>query len=106
MYIHNVTFMILPGREKELLGWLSGRLDSIVVPPAVNPRVSTMREAGGVSCRDAEAQSVAFQLEFPTFDEARRWGAEVLPEVSGEFVRCFGPDAMTFASIFEEMPLG
>lgn len=103
MFIHNATFMIEKEREQEFLKWLVARVDRLVTPPALNPRLSTMREAGGLDYQQAEAQSVAFQLEFPDFGTASLWRADRFEPVAKEFAEHFGPNAMTFCSIFEQI---
>ena len=105
MIIHNATFMIEKEREGEFVKWLAERLDSVIEPPALNPRVSAMREAGGVDYRQAEAQSVAFQLEFPTLETARDWSSRKFGPLAAEFAEAFGPNAMAFTSLFETIRL-
>ena len=101
MIIHNATFMIPLDREAELVDWLRLRLS--VVDSLQNPRVSAMREAAGVDYRQAEAQSVAFQTEFPTIEEARAWNKSVFVEIAEDFQKAFAPHAMVFHSIFEQL---
>lgn len=101
--------MIECHREQEFLDWLRGEIKNSDVLGAVggenpvNPRVSAMREAGGVDYRHAEAQSVAFQVEFPTLADARKWSAERFSTLAARFEEKFGPQAMVFVSLFEEV---
>lgn len=62
-----------------------------------------MREAGGVDYREAEGQTVAFQVEFERIEEARKWGREVFATLASRFEERFGPQALVFTSIFEEV---
>lgn len=100
--------MIRREREAEFLKWLRGRLSGVaegLSEGTTGMRVSAMREAGGVDYREAEAQTVAFQVEFHTIEEARLWNARKFSTLAAEFEEAFGPDAMVFVSMFEEMGL-
>lgn len=107
--IHNATFMMEREREGEFIDWLRGCVaeegsfaESL---RGRRVRLSAMREAGGVDYRQAEAQSVAFQVEFDSIEEARKWSREALPSVAARFEERFGPQAMVFTSVFEEISL-
>lgn len=101
MVIHNATFMIPTEREADLIDWLRLRLST--VDGLKNPRVSAMREAAGVDYRQAEAQSVAFQTEFDTLDEARLWSKSIFAQIADEFQKEFAPQALIFTSLFEAL---
>lgn len=101
MVIHNATFMVLPDKEGELILWLKGEIASMSLADGRAPRVSAMREAGGISHRQAEAASVAFQVEFDDIDRARTWGKEEFAALADAFSARFGADSMVFTSIFE-----
>lgn len=97
-------------REEEFVGWLRGKLGGLQASEAeaaagaeVLPglRITAMREAGGVDYREAEAQTVAMQLEFGSADEARRWSAANFGAIAAAFEEQFGPQALVFTSIFE-----
>ena len=102
--------MIEREREAEFVAWLRPRVEELtgvaadcVAGAPMRPRVSAMREAGGVDYRQAEAQSVAFQVEFDDIETARRWSREQFATVAADFEEKFGPQAMVFVSIFEEL---
>lgn len=101
MVIFNSSFMIEREREKELLGWLRCELAGLGLAGVSGARVTAMREANGVDYREAEGQTVAFQLEFSSIEEARKWGSEVFAPLAARFERGFGPQAFVFTSIFE-----
>ncbi|MDE6391725.1 MAG: DUF4286 family protein [Muribaculaceae bacterium] len=109
MVIHNATFMMEREREGEFIDWLRGLVagEGLFAESLRGRRVrlSAMREAGGVDYRQAEAQSVAFQVEFDSIEEARKWSREALPTVAARFEEHFGPQAMVFTSVFEEISL-
>ncbi len=101
MVIFNSSFMIEREREGEFLNWLRGEIAGRKGVAAM--RVSAMREAGGVDYREAEGQTVAFQVEFERIEEARKWGREVFATLASRFEERFGPQALVFTSIFEEV---
>lgn len=117
MVIHNASFMMEREKEKEFVSWLRRELESAGIIGttdeygresggfSLRPRVSAMREAGGVDYREAEAQSVAFQVEFSTVGEAKEWNRDVFSTIAARFEEKFGPQAMVFTSIFEEIGL-
>lgn len=101
--------MMARGREREFLAWLGPELRRLGADDAATAgmswRVTTMREAGGVDYRQAEAQTVAWQCEFPSIEAARAWGVDVFASVAARFEERFGPEAMVFTSIFETVEI-
>ena len=102
MIIHNATFMIERERESEVILWLK---KEIAAPGhtgnGCNPRVSAMREAGGVSHKEAEAASIAYQVEFPDEKSAREWNRTIFSSLADAFILKFGQQTMVFTSLFE-----
>lgn len=109
MIIHNASFIMERDAEADFLAWLRSCCEKINwehepgAPTAL--RVSAMREAGGVDYRQAEAQTVAFQLEFHTIEDAKKWSAQRFSSIAAEFEEKFGPQAMVFVSLFESLEL-
>lgn len=89
-------------REQEFLRWFKSEL---LTPKGelINPRLSAMREAGGVDYREAEAQSIAWQVEFANIEAAKEWSARHFAGIAARFEEHFGPDAMVFTSYFEQI---
>ena len=87
--------MMARGREREFLAWLGPELRRLGADDAATAgmswRVTTMREAGGVDYRQAEARPA--------------WGADVFASVAARFEEKFGPEAMVFTSIFETVEI-
>lgn len=102
IFIHNASFMMERERETAFLEWLSGELSTLDVRGS---RLTSMREAGGVDSRHAEAQTVAWQCEFDTIEKAREWSAEVFSTLATRFEEKFGPETMVFTSIFETVDI-
>ncbi len=107
MIIHNATFMVRREMEAEVILWLKGEIakleagDKAGMGEGTNPRVSAMREAGGVSHEHADAASVAFQVEFPSVAAAKLWGERSFERLASAFDSKFGPEGMVFTSLFE-----
>jgi len=102
MVIHNATFMVRRDLEGDLVLWLKGETAGLSYYTGKNPRISAMREAGGIRSHEADAASVAFQVEFPDEEEALRWRAEVFTPLAGRFTSRFGSEeSMAFTSLFE-----
>lgn len=103
MLIHNATFMMECRREAEFIEWFKENLPAL--GSLSNPRLSCMREAGGIDYRHAEAQSVAFQTEFSDIEQAHAWSESKFASLAANFEEKFGPQAMVFVSIFEAMDM-
>lgn len=95
--------MVEIGRECAVISWLRERINGMGT--LQSPRLSAMREAGGVDCVNAEAQSLAFQCDFDSVDSALRWREEELNAVIDSFMAEFGPNAMVFCSVFEQLTI-
>ncbi|MBD5189446.1 MAG: DUF4286 family protein [Bacteroidales bacterium] len=107
MIIHNATFMVRKEMEAEVILWLKGEIAGLMndelagMGEGTNPRVSAMREAGGVSHEHADAASVAFQVEFPSLHAAKIWSERSFNKLADAFGEKFGPEGMVFTSLFE-----
>lgn len=105
MIIHNATFMTERSHEKEVITWLKERLADMESRGGLcggwNPRISAMREAGGISHEEAEAASIAFQVEFEDSAAARLWSAREVTPLAAAFTSRFGVESMVFTSLFE-----
>lgn len=93
-------------REEEFLGWFGRAVSALGVLEGLSGSsacLTAMREAGGVDYRQAEAQTVAFQVEFESAEAARTWSRERFASLAAAFEEAFGPQAMVFTSIFEKL---
>lgn len=107
-YIVNLTFFMLPGREEKVLAWLRSRVAGFIAAGiGADHALSKVCElgAGETPDNDEEPISVAYQVKFATLDEARRWRDNEVAALSLEYESNFGPDAMTFVSIFSSLPI-
>ncbi len=101
MIIFNSTFMVRKELEAEVILWLKGEIAKLELGEGCNPRVSAMREAGGVSHEHADAASIAFQVEFPSAEAAKSWSRASFEPLASAFDSVFGPEGMVFTSLFE-----
>ncbi|MBD5237605.1 MAG: DUF4286 family protein [Bacteroidales bacterium] len=99
MTIHNATFMVRKEQEADVILWLKG--EKIDLANGCNPRVSAMREAGGIRHDQADAASIAYQVEFPDEKSAKDWSNGPFSELANKFDGKFGPEGMVFTSLFE-----
>ena len=111
MVIYNCTFMMLREKEGEFLDWFRAGAGVLTAPEGsgggsrigfvpCNPRLSALVSAGGIYSDEADARSVAFQVEFADEAQALRWADARLGTLCARFAEKFGPEAMTFSSIF------
>ena len=101
MIIHNATFIVRRDDEDKLIEWLKEFTLGISSGKGFNPRISVMREAGGVRSHEADAASVAYQMEFPDEKSAKDWSADQFEVIARTFSSLFGAEAMVFTSLFE-----
>ncbi len=92
-------------REAAAIAWLKEKIADMTRRDAFgggwNPRISAMREAGGISHEEADAASIAFQVEFEDAGSARSWSLREISALAEEFARRFGAESMVFTSLFE-----
>lgn len=101
MIIHNATFIGRRELEKEILEWLKIHSHGIEDETGKNPRISVMREAGGVRAAETDTASIAYQIEFPDEETAKAWNISVFESLALKFTERFGGDNMVFTSLFE-----
>lgn len=107
-YIVNLTFFMLPGREEKVLAWLRRRIAGFIAAGIGSDHaLSKVCElgAGDTPGADEEPISVAYQVKFGSLEEARRWRDNEVAALAIEYENNYGPDAMTFVSIFSTLPL-
>lgn len=101
MVIHNASFIVRKEDEPRLIEWLKEFTLGISRGEGTNPRISVMREAGGQRHDEADAASVAYQMEFPDEKSAKDWSLTQFERIASTFVSLFGTEALVFTSLFE-----
>ena len=109
MYIYNVTFLVEQAHKDEFLKWFRDEaLTMLVNPesPARSPRMTLVAEVPGDPDFVNHAASYAFQTEYATLDEAKKWATVYLQPIIGKYIQKFGSEhAHSFVTILEEIDL-
>lgn len=109
MYIYNTTFMVEQSEKENFLTWMrSHALPALVNDslPAMAPRLTLVAEVPGDPEFAAQAASFAFQVEFNSIEDAKKWAETALMPVGGQFTSKFGPEhGLMFATILEVVDL-
>lgn len=103
-FIHNITFVVDPARESDVIDWLrKSALPALFGEegPARCPRILRLVEAGGVKPSPEHGLSVALQAEFPSLEAVGDWCGGALPSVLSKFSAAFGLHAAFFTTTLE-----
>ena len=108
MYIYNVTFIIEQAQEEGLLDYIKKDLLSKLFnpeSPAKNPELRKVVEVGGVKPDKDHGLSIALAATFDTEETAHLWHDHILIPALGDFPVKFGPDALFFVTLLENILL-
>ena len=106
MYSYNVTFVMEPSREKELLDYINGELRDKLFnaeSPAMSPHLKKVVEAGGEKPGPDHGLSLALSADFETEEKAHLWNDHVLVPALGDFHLKFGQHALFFVTLLENL---
>ena len=106
MYTYNITFVVEPGKEQELLKYLREELIPAVFnseTPARNPELRKVVEAGGEKPDADHGLSIALAATFATEETAHLWNDHVLLPALGDFHLKFGAHALFFVTLLENL---
>lgn len=106
--IYNITFVVNPEVEALFLGWVRGSLLNELFnedSPARNAALRKVIEAGGEKPGEDHGLSIALHAEFENETTARKWHEVFLAPALGKFTATFGPDALFFVTMLENLPL-
>lgn len=103
MDIFNASFIFGHGREDEFLRWFEQIRRRFEADLPERCAVSALRDANGEAHTEHDAHTIAVQWEFDNIKEARNWRDNKFINVSEDFMRAFGPEAIVFTSIFEKL---
>ncbi len=107
-FIHNITFVVDPSRESDVLGWLrKSALPALFggEGQARCPRLLRLVEAGGAKPAPEHGLSVALQAEFPSSEAVGKWCGDMLHPVLADFHEKFGPHSAFFTTTLETVEL-
>ena len=106
MYTYNITFVVDPFKEKELLNYINNELRPGLFNPetsARNPELKKVVEAGGEKPGPDHGLSVALSATFETEESAYFWNDHVLLPALGDFHMKFGNQALFFITLLENL---
>ena len=105
MYSYNITFIVEPQNENELIAYIRGLLRQLFSADskAFNPELRKVVEAGGEKIGYGGPLSIALAASFNSEDEAYRWHDHILLPALDNFNLKFGKDAVFFISLLEHI---
>ena len=106
MYTYNVTFVVAPDDEKELLEYIRATLLPILFneeSPAKNPALKKVVEAGGEKPGPDHGLSIALSGDFESEETAHLWNDHILIPALGGFHRRFGQHSVFFVTLLENL---
>lgn len=108
MYIYNVTFVVDPSKEAQLLKYIRNELlTKLFNPesPAKLPELRKVIEAGGEKPGADHGLSIALSATFDTEETAHLWNDHILLPALGDFHLTFGNQALFFVTLLEGIEL-
>lgn len=103
MYIHNTTFFIDHSAEEKFLAWLRTQVEKTgFFQSGVSPRLSRLLAPP----EEGQPLGIAMQVEFADIDGALQWRESELMPLVDAFEKHFAPEALSYSSVFETIPLG
>ena len=108
MFTYNITFVVSPFRESELLKYIRQELLSALFnseSPARNPELKKLVEAGGEKPDEEHGLSIALAASFPSEETAHLWNDHILIPALGDFHLKFGENAFFFVSLLENLSI-
>ena len=108
MYTYNITFVVAPDKERELLTYIREELVSLLFnpeTPASNPELKKLVEAGGEKPDADHGLSIALAATFPTEETAHMWNDHILIPALGNFHLKFGTHALFFVTLLQNLTI-
>ena len=107
-YTYNITFVVSPDKEKELLDYIRTQLLYKLFnseSPAAEPQLKKVTEAGGEKPGPDHGLSIALSALLPSEEEAILWNDHILLPALGDFHIKFGNQALFFVTLLENLPI-
>ena len=108
MFTYNITFVVSQEREDELLKYIREELlQKLFNPesPARNPELRKVVETGGEKPGPEHGLSIALAATFPKEETAHLWNDNILLPSLGNFHPKFGPEALFFVTLLENLSI-
>ena len=107
-FTYNITFVVSPEREAELMAFIRGEIiPAIFNPesPARNPEMKKVVEIAGEKPDHDHGLSIALSAVLPSENVAHQWNREILIPSLGSFHEKFGQHALFFVTLLQNLPL-
>ena len=108
MFTYNITFVVSPDKEDELLSYLrTSLIPRLFNPqsPAKSPELKKLVEAGGEKPDKDHGLSIALSAVFQTEETAGIWNDRILIPALGDFHLKFGEHALFFVTLLENLTI-
>ena len=108
MFTYNITFVVAPHKEDELLDYLRKTLIPALFnaeSPARNPEIKKVVEAGGEKPGADHGLSIALSATFETEELAHLWNDHTLIPILGDFHIKFSKQALFFITLLQNMEI-
>lgn len=104
MLVHNITFLIEPERTEEFLRWMHSEGASLLRSGCSHDlSLAILREVEGQINPPDRGVSVAARSLFDDESSFREWEKGALEEALAAYRREFGPEALAFCTLLEEI---
>ena len=108
MFTYNITFVVAPEKEKEVLEYLRQE----IIPELFNtetsatrPRLKKLVEAGGEKPEADHGLSIALSACLPSEEKAHHWHDMVLIPSLNDFHSKFGQHSLFFITLLQNLSL-
>ena len=108
MFTYNITFVVAPEKEAELLKYLREELLPALFKEgseARDPQLKKLVEAGGEKPGAEHGLSVALAVTLQDEKGAHQWNEYYLMPALQDFHIKFGTDALFFVTLLENLPI-
>lgn len=108
MFTYNVTFVVSPENEDNLLDYIRKELlQKLFNPesPARNPELKKVVEAGGEKPGPDHGLSIALAATFESEETAHLWNDHILLPALGDYHVKFSQNALFFVTMLENLYL-
>ena len=108
MFVYNITFVVSPETETELIDYIVKNLVPALLKPdskASDPRLKRLVEAGGEKTGPDHGTSLALSIEFPSEKDAHTCFNRIIVPALGDFHKKFGEHALFFVTLLENIKI-
>lgn len=106
MFTYNVTFVVSPEKEGELINYLGEEIIPVFLNtefPPNNIELKKLVEVGGEKPGSDNGLSIAMAATFETEESAHHWNDNILIPALSDFSHKFGKHALFFVTLLENL---